>query len=185
MVKSILDPTINYPETKNIDKEDKNYNSQVYEITLFQNSTEINIVLGQPNNFGTITNNINGLLSKFLPKIQGKKVMEVAAEYGLDMDAKTFEQQILASADMSNVDAKWNQIQSAIVTKYKENLDKFLTDKFPDTKVQKLGAFRPETSSNEATQQIKKVSSNYGPGTDVPKINPQEKKTQTKFEVGR
>ena len=48
MVKSILDPTINYPETKNIDKEDKNYNSQVYEITLFQNSTEINIVLGQP-----------------------------------------------------------------------------------------------------------------------------------------
>jgi hypothetical protein len=48
MVKSILDPTINYPETKNIDKEDKNYDSQVYEITLFQNSTEINIVLGQP-----------------------------------------------------------------------------------------------------------------------------------------
>ena len=35
MVKSILDPTINYPETKNIDKEDKNYDSQVYEITLF------------------------------------------------------------------------------------------------------------------------------------------------------
>ena len=146
---------------------------------------ERNIVLGQPNNSGTITDNIDGLLGKFLPKIQGKTVMEVAAEYGLDMDAKTFEQQILASADMSNVDAKWNQIQSAIVTKYKENLDKFLTDKFPDTKVQKLGAFRPETSSNEATQQIKKVSSNYGPGTDVPKINPQEKKTQTKFEVGR
>ena len=46
MVKSILDPTINYPETKNIDKEDKNYDSQVYEITLF--SIEINIVLGQP-----------------------------------------------------------------------------------------------------------------------------------------
>ena len=50
MVKSILDPTINYPETKNIDKEDKNYDSQVYEITLFSslNPKEINIVLGQP-----------------------------------------------------------------------------------------------------------------------------------------
>ena len=47
MVKSILDPTINYPETKNIDKEDKNYDSQVYEITLFENK-EVNIVLGQP-----------------------------------------------------------------------------------------------------------------------------------------
>lgn len=47
MVKSILDPTINYPETKNIDKEDKNYDSQLYEITLFENK-EVNIVLGQP-----------------------------------------------------------------------------------------------------------------------------------------
>ena len=47
MVKSILDPTINYSETKSIDKEDKNYDSQMYEITLFENK-EINIVLGQP-----------------------------------------------------------------------------------------------------------------------------------------
>ena len=146
---------------------------------------ERNIVLGQPNNFGTITNNINGLLSKFLPKIQGKKVMEVAAEYGLDMDAKTFESQILTSADMSNVDTKWNQIQSEIVAKYKENLDKFLTVKFPDTKVQKLGTFRPETSSNSATQEIKKTSANYGPGMAVPRINPQERKTQQNFELGK
>jgi hypothetical protein len=143
------------------------------------------IVLGQPNKNGTITGNINGLLSKFLPKIEGKKVMEVATEYGLDMTPEVFEQQILASGDMSNVDTKWNQIQRDIVTKYKENLDKFLTAKFPDTKVQKLGAFRPETSSNGATQEIKKVNANYGPGMAVPKINPQERKTQQNFKLGK
>jgi hypothetical protein len=143
------------------------------------------IVLGQPNNNGTITGNINALLGKFLPKTQGKSTMEVATEYGLDMDAKTFEQQILASADISNADSKWNQIQSAIVAKYKENLDKFLTVKFPDTKVQKLSAFSPKTSSNSATQEIKKVNGDYGPGTAIPKINPQERKTQQNFELGK
>lgn len=52
MVKSIIDPTINYPEKKNIDLEDKNYDAQVYEIGLFSSSSSsqklVNIVLGQP-----------------------------------------------------------------------------------------------------------------------------------------
>ena len=51
MVKSILDPSIIYQETKNIDKEDKHYDAQVYEISLFSSlpsSTAVNIVLGQP-----------------------------------------------------------------------------------------------------------------------------------------
>jgi hypothetical protein len=46
MVKSVLDAALNYPETKNIDLEDKNFAAQEYEITLFSMPT--NIVLGQP-----------------------------------------------------------------------------------------------------------------------------------------
>lgn len=46
MVSSLLDPTINYPESRNIDPEDKNFAAQEYEITIF--SKNIHIVLGQP-----------------------------------------------------------------------------------------------------------------------------------------
>ena len=143
------------------------------------------IVLGQPNRQGTITVNINSLLGKFLPVASGKKVMEVASEYGLDMDAKTFEQQILESADISNLDAKWNQIQSAIVYKYKENLDKFLTVKFPNTKDQKLNSFRPKTSSSSATEELSEVSRNYSPGGLIPTTTPSEKQKQQTFKSGQ
>ena len=47
MVKSTLDSTIIYPESKNTNVEDKNYNAQMYEIAVFSGKV-INIVLGQP-----------------------------------------------------------------------------------------------------------------------------------------
>ena len=49
MVKSILDPAINYPETKNIEPVDKKHDAQIYEIMLFATQELISIVLGQPN----------------------------------------------------------------------------------------------------------------------------------------
>jgi hypothetical protein len=142
------------------------------------------IVLGQPNRNGTIEDNINSLLGKFLPKTEGKRLSEVAAEYGLNMDANNFKQQILASSDLSNADAKWNEIQSSIVAKYRENLDKFLTAKFPDTKDQKLSAFNPKTSSESATRELKAVSRDFGPGISVPNTTPREKQTQQTFKSG-
>ena len=143
------------------------------------------IVLGQPNRNGTIEANINSLLGKFLPKTEGKTNMDVAAEYELDMDANNFKQQILASSDLSNADAKWNEIQSSIVAKYRENLDKFLTVKFPDTKNQKLSAFNPKTSSKSATEELKSVSRDFLPGASVPNTTPSEKQTQQTFNSGQ
>ena len=52
MVNSVLDPTIIYTESKTINKEDKNFAAQVYEISLFAAAAAapmmVHIVLGQP-----------------------------------------------------------------------------------------------------------------------------------------
>jgi predicted NAD-dependent protein-ADP-ribosyltransferase YbiA (DUF1768 family) len=50
MVNSVLDPTIIYTESKTINKEDKNFAAQVYEISLFAAAAPmvVHIVLGQP-----------------------------------------------------------------------------------------------------------------------------------------
>ena len=46
MVKSLLDDTINYPETKILDKADKDFEASIYEISLFD--MDVMIALGQP-----------------------------------------------------------------------------------------------------------------------------------------
>jgi DNA-binding transcriptional MerR regulator len=46
MVKSLLDETINYPETKILDKADKDFEASIYEISLFD--MDVMIALGQP-----------------------------------------------------------------------------------------------------------------------------------------
>jgi DNA-binding transcriptional MerR regulator len=46
MVKSLLDDTINYPETKLLDKADKDFEASIYEISLFD--MDVMIALGQP-----------------------------------------------------------------------------------------------------------------------------------------
>jgi hypothetical protein len=82
----------------------------------------------------SITNSINALFGKFLPRKEGQKTMDVAKEYGLDMTPEVFEQQITSSTDLANLDTKWVQIQNGIIAKYKENLEKFLSQKFPENK---------------------------------------------------
>jgi len=49
MVQSILNPIIKYSETTNLEKEDKDYDSTIYEISLFE--TNIIIAVGQPKYF--------------------------------------------------------------------------------------------------------------------------------------
>ena len=85
----------------------------------------------------SIQNSINALLGKFLPIAQGQKTMDVAKEYGLDMTPDVFANLINTSASTAgeNIDTKWTEIQNQIIAKYKENLDKFLTQKFPENKV--------------------------------------------------
>jgi len=46
MVHSLLNPAIKYNETTSLEKEDKDYDATIYEISLFD--TDILIALGQP-----------------------------------------------------------------------------------------------------------------------------------------
>jgi membrane-associated HD superfamily phosphohydrolase len=143
------------------------------------------IMLDLPLTHPSIENLINSLFDKFLPIPQGKKIMDVAAEYGLDMDVDNFKTQILASSDLSNANTKWNQIQDAIINKYKENLTKFLKSKFPTDWNQKITSFNPSKSTSSAEQEIKKASGQYLPGFALPKSSATEKQTQQTFKSGQ
>jgi hypothetical protein len=144
------------------------------------------IVLGLPN-AQTITNTINALFGKFLPKKEGQRTMDVAKEYGLDMTPEVFEQQITStsSSDLPNLDNKWNKIQSDIIAKYKENLDKFLTQKFPENKDAYLSKFNPIGPQDSPSQELKDISNTTLPGYSVPQQKPAEKQQNKQFKIGQ
>ena len=127
-----------------------------------------NILKGQPNPGMDIKNSINRLLARFLPKTQGKKVLDVAKAYGLNMTPEVFEQKINASAELSQLDTKWNDIENQIVAKYRENLEKFLSVKLPNEKDKYLSLFNPDTSQSTPTMELRKVSSTFNPGYSTP-----------------
>jgi hypothetical protein len=140
---------------------------------------------GNPSPYATITDYINSLLGKFLPRQEGKKLVDIAKDYGLDMTPEVFEQKINASAELSQLDTKWDEIQNQIIAKYKENLDKFLTQKFPQNKDLYLSKFNPEKSSNNASTVLAKVESTYGPGTSSQNLSAKEKYQNQQFKIGQ
>jgi len=139
------------------------------------------IVTGNPKPSDTISNNILRLLSTFVPKPLNENIQK----YELDMTPKVFEQLINASAEVSQLDTKWNEIQNQIITKYKENLDKFLTQKFPQNKDFYLSKFNHEKSFRNASTELKEVSGTYGPGTASPVLSPKEKQQNQQFKIGQ
>lgn len=138
------------------------------------------IVTSNPNS-ERIQNLLDRLLVKFVPK----PFIENKEKYGLDMTHDNFVQLINASAELSELDTKWNEIQSKIVAKYKENLDKFLTVKFPQNKDTYLSVFGPKTSKNSAKEELNSISSMYGPGTPIPRKSPTETQKSQEFKTGR
>lgn len=144
------------------------------------------IVLGLPNAM-SIQNSINALLGKFLPIAQGQKTMDVAKEYGLDMTPDVFANLINTSASTAgeNIDTKWTEIQNQIIAKYKENLDKFLTQKFPENKDSYLSLFNPKGAQDTPTQELKDISNKTLSGYAVPQQKPIEKQQNKQFKIGQ
>lgn len=138
------------------------------------------ILKGQPEPGLDIKSSLNSLLAKFLPK----PFQENKEKYGLDMSVDYFENLINESAELSQLDTKWNEIQKQIITKYKENLEKFLSVKFPNEKESFLSRFNPKTSQFTPTQELEKTKSVYGPGTLVRQTGPIEKQKSQEFKKG-
>ena len=142
------------------------------------------VVLGLPNAM-SITNSINALFGKFLPRKEGQKTMDVAKEYGLDMTPEVFEQQITSSTDLANLDTKWVQIQNGIIAKYKENLEKFLSQKFPENKDAFLSKFNPVGAQEKPTEELKDISNTSLTGYSIPQQSPVEKQQNKQFKIGQ
>jgi hypothetical protein len=139
------------------------------------------IVTGNAKSYETIPNILDRLLATFVPK----PFVENKEKYGLDMTPDNFVQLINASAELSELDTKWNEIQTKIVAKYKENLDKFLTVKFPQNKDAYLSKFNPKTSSDTAKNELNDISSTYGPGYSTPRKSPTETQKSQQFKIGQ
>lgn len=134
----------------------------------------------------TVENSLNRLLSKFLPKQEGKKVLDVAKEYGLDMTTDYFTNLINSSASTAqNIDAKWTEIENAIIAKYKENLDKFLNQKFPENKETYLASFSPNRAQYTPSEVLKRISDEFGSGVASPSQSPLEKTQSRQFKIGQ
>ena len=129
--------------------------------------------------------NIQSILLRLLGTFVPKPFFENVQKYDLNMTPEVFEQLINASAELSNLDTKWNEIQNQIVAKYKENLEKFLTQKFPQNKDAYLAKFNPKKSQSTAKQELSDVSGTYGPGTSSPIPSPKEKEQSKQFRIGQ
>lgn len=138
------------------------------------------VIKGNPKN-ETISNALNRMMGSFVPA----PFAENKTKYGLDMDVAGFETLINTKVDISQIDSTWNSIQDKIIAKYKENLTKFLTAKFPQQKDTYLAKFKPTKSSNTPTEEIKAVSVNYTPGGSSPSPNPQEKEKKVQYQSGK
>ena len=138
------------------------------------------ILKGQPDPGLDIKSTLGSFLATFLPKPFQKN----KEEYGLDMSVDYFENLINASAELSQLDTKWNDIQRQIVAKYRENLEKFLSVKFPNEKDRYLSVFNPKTSQVTPTIELSKVSKEFGPGTSIPQQSPTEKQKSQEFKKG-
>lgn len=138
------------------------------------------VVKGNPGN-DTISVGLDRMLASFVPS----PFRENKTKYGLDMDAAGFEELINTKVDVSQVDATWNSIQDKIIAKYKENLTKFLTEKFPQQKDNYLSKFNPTRSSYSASQEIKAVSHNFLPGGSSPAPKPEERERKVQFKTGQ
>jgi len=139
------------------------------------------ILKGQPDPGLDIKSTLGSFLATFLPKPFQKN----KEEYGLDMSVDYFENLINASAELSQLDTKWDNIQKQIIAKYRENLEKFLSVKFPNEKDRFLSKFNPETSLFTPTIELKKVSSTFGPGTSIPQQSATEKQKSQQFKIGQ
>jgi hypothetical protein len=139
------------------------------------------IVTGNPKPSDTITNNLNSLLGRFVPRPLNQSIQK----YGLDMTPEVFEKLINASAEVSQLNTKWNEIENKIITKYKENLDTFLTQKFPQNKDFYLSKFNPETSQRTPSMELEQVSGTYKGGTSSPRLSPNEKQQNQQFKIGQ
>ena len=113
--------------------------------------------------------------------------MDVAKEYGLDMTPDVFANLINTSASTAgeNIDTKWTEIQNQIIAKYKENLDKFLTQKFPENKDSYLSQFNPKGAQDTPTEELKDISNKTLPGYALPKQIPIEKQQNKQFKIGQ
>lgn len=138
------------------------------------------ILKGQPEPGRDIKSMIGAFLNKFLPK----PFLENKQEYGLDMSVDYFENLINASAELSQLDTKWTDIQTQIIAKYRENLEKFLSVKFPNEKDRFLSVFNPEDSSKTATMELRSVSNEFGSGTSLTQQSPTEKQKSQEFKTG-
>jgi hypothetical protein len=138
------------------------------------------ILKGQPEPGLDIKSTLVSFLATFLPKPFQKNVQE----YGLDMSVDYFENLINASAELSQLDTKWNDIQKQIVAKYRENLEKFLSVKFPNEKDRFLSVFNPDTSRVTPTLELRKVNSTFLPGYSTPQQSPSEKQKSQEFKKG-
>ena len=139
------------------------------------------VVIGQAQPGEQIIPLINSLLSKFVPQ----PFKENKEKYGLDMTPEVFESLINSSAELSQLDTKWNEIQNQIIAKYRENLDKFLSVKFPQNKDAYLSKFKPKGASSTPTNELKDVSREYGSGTNINTPPPSERQKSQQFKIGQ
>jgi hypothetical protein len=140
-----------------------------------------NIINGQPLPTETIDLYLNRFLTTFVPSPFNTNV----EKYGLDMGIEEIKNMINTPVERSKLDSRWSEIVKAIVAKYKENLEKFLTAKFPQDKDAFMAKFNPTVSSDTPTEEIKDLSLTRGPGTSTPVKKPTETQKTEKFKSGQ
>lgn len=125
---------------------------------------------------------LNALTRTYLPK--GENV----DSYGITNETPEI-QNALKSAKPNmtadEVQSEWQKFVNLVITNYKENLTKFLVQKFGEDRAnQYLTTFKP-TIGMSAKEMLSKMGSQYGPGFSKPVGQPQQSKTSQTFKSGQ
>ena len=147
------------------------------------------IILGIPNDkLPSVSNNINSLLGNFLPRQAGKKILDIAAEYGLSMDIPELDglfKKVNPQMTIQELSDTWNQVQNLIKSKYREELNKFLVIKFGEEQASiYMSKFSPKNGST-VEEEIKRIFGGNLPGYRVNQVTPTEKISKQSYELGK